>query len=370
MVECSEVFIGMDVSKDSHAVAVAESGRDGEVRYYGEIGSDGASVRRFVRKLQRPGAQLRFCYEAGPTGYGLKRLIEELGNECAVIAPSLIPRRPGERVKTNRRDAVRLARLFRAGELTEIWTPDEAHEAMRDLVRAREAAVKDRTRKRQEIRSFLLRHGKIYPGKKAWGTKYFKWLHELGFGWPAHKVVLHEMIIAETQCRERVARLERAIEDALLDWPLAPVVERLQALRGVGLVAAMTFMVEVGDVRRFENPRRLMAYLGLVPSERSTGDCLRRGGITKTGNARVRRVLAESAWTYRYPARVGAKKYFATRHLPEAARETAWKAQARLTKRYRALMARGKRSTVAVTAVARELVGFMWAIALMETTEV
>ena len=369
MVDCSEVFIGMDVSKDRHAIAVADGGREGEVRFYGEIDSDAASVRRFVRKLERPGARLRFCYEAGPTGYGLERLIEGLGHDCAVIAPSLIPRRPGERVKTNRRDAVKLARLYRAGELTEIWPPDEAHEAMRDLVRAREAAVKDRTRKRQEIRSFLLRHGKTYPGKKAWGTKYFKWLHELSFGWPAQKIVLHEMIVAESQCRERVARLDQAIEDALLDWSLAPVVERLQALRGVSLIVAVTFMVEVGDIRRFENPRQLMAYLGLVPSERSTGDSIRRGGITKTGNARVRRVLAESAWTYRYPAGVGKKKYFATRHLPEAVRDTAWKAQARLTKRYRALTARGKRSTVAVTAVARELVGFMWAIALMEPTE-
>ena len=306
----------------------------------------------------------------GATGYGLERLIEELGHECAVIAPSLIPRWPGERVKTNRRDAVKLARLFRAGELTEIWTPDETHEAMRDLVRAREAAVKDRTRKRQEIRSFLLRHGKVFLGQKAWGTKYFRWLHELSFGWPGQTVVLHEMIVAETQSRERVARLDAAIEDALLDWPLAPAVERLQALRGVGLIAAVTFMVEVGDVRRFQNPRRLMAYLGLVPSERSTGDSVRRGGITKAGNVRVRRVLAESAWTYRYPARVGKEKYFATRHLPEAVLETAWKAQARLTKRYRALTARGKRSTIAVTAVARELVGFMWAIALMEPMEV
>ena len=263
MVDCSEVFVGMDVSKDRHAVAVAESGRDGEVRFFGEIGSDMASVRRFVRKVERPERRLRFCYEAGPTGYGLQRLIEELGHECAVIAPSLIPRRPGERVKTNRRDAVKLARLFRAGELTEIWTPDEAHEARRDLVRAREAAVKDRTRKRQESRSFLLRHGKIYPGKQAWCTKYFKWLHDLSFGWPAHKVVLHEMIVAETQCRERVARLDRAIEDALLDWSLAPVLERLQALRSVGLIAAVTFMVEVGNIRRLEHPRQLAAEAGL-----------------------------------------------------------------------------------------------------------
>lgn len=302
MVETFELFVAFDVSKDSHAVAVAESGRDGEVRSHGAISSDPGAVRRLVRKLERPGARLRFCYEAGPTGYGLKRQIEELGHECAVIAPSLIPRRAGERVKTNRRDAVKLARLFRAGELTEIWTPDEAHEAMRDLVRARESAVKDRTRKRQEIRSFLLRLGKRYPGKKAWGTKYFKWLQTLSFAWPAQHAVLQEMILAEGQCRERVARLEQAIEDGLRDWSLAPAVARLQALRGVGLIGAVTFMVEVGDVRRFASPRHLMAYLGLVPSERSTGDAVRRGGITKTGNARVRRALAESAWTYRHPS--------------------------------------------------------------------
>ena len=228
MAEDSDVFIGLDVSKESHAVAVAEGGRDGEVRSWSEIGSNAASVRCLVRKLERPGMRLRFCYEAGPTGYGLKRLIEKLGHECAVIAPPLIPRRPGERVKTNRRDAVKLARLFRAGELTEVWTPDEAHEAMRDLVRSREAAVKDRIRKRQEIRSFLLRLRRNYPGKEAWGTKYFKWLHELSLAWPAQTVVLHEMILAERQYRDRVARLERAIEDALLDWSLARAVERLR----------------------------------------------------------------------------------------------------------------------------------------------
>ena len=203
---------------------------------------------------------------------------------------------------------------------------------MRDLVRSREAAVKDRTGKRQEIRSFVLRHGKIYPSKQAWSTKYFRWLRDLGFAWPGQTIVLHEMIVAETQCRERVARLDQAIEDALLDWPLAPVVDRLQALRGVGLIVSVTFMVAVGDIRRFENPRRLTAWRGLVPSEHSTGDSVRRGSITKTGNARVRRMLAESAWTYRYPARVGKTKDFATRHFPEAVRETAWKAQARLTK--------------------------------------
>lgn len=368
MEEHTEIFVGLDVAKDRHAVAVAEGGRSGELRYLGEIGANEGAIRRLVKKLARPGVRLRFCYEAGPTGYGLKRTIEELGHECAVIAPSLIPSRPGDRVKTNRRDAERLARLFRAGELTEIWTPDPAHEAMRDLVRARESAVRDRTRKRQEIRSFLLRHGRIYPGLKAWGTKYFRWLQDQSFPYPAQHAVLQELILAESQCRERVARLEEAIVDGLRDWHLAPIVEHLQALRGVRLICAVTFMVEIGDVRRFSNPRQLMAYLGLVPSERSTGDSVRRGAITRAGNARVRRVLAESAWTYRYPARVGSKKYLQTRCMPEAVRDIAWKAQARLTKRYRALIANGKRTTVATTAIARELAAFMWAIARLPLT--
>lgn len=192
-----------------------------------------------------------------PIGYGLKREIEALGYECAVIAPSMIPRKPGDRVKTNRRDAEKLARLLRAGELTEIWTRTLL--MRRDLIRAREAAVKDRTKKRQEIRSFLWRHGKIYPGLKAWGTRYLRWLHGLSFSFRSQLAVLQELILAETQCRERAARLEKAIKDGLLDWPLAPVVERLQALRGVKLICAATFMVEIGDVRRFANPRPLMA---------------------------------------------------------------------------------------------------------------
>lgn len=235
MEEYSEVFIGLDVAEDRHAVASAESGRTGEVRYVGEVSSDSASVRRLVRKLGRPGVRLRFCYAAGPTGYGLKREIEPLGHECAVIAPSLIPRKPGDQVKTNHRDAEKLARLFRAGELTEIWIPDAAHEAMRDLIRAREAAVKNRTRKRQEIRSFLLRHGKIYPGLKTWGTRYLRWLHGLSFLIPQSASCLQELIVAVPG---KSSTPGKAIEDGLLDWPLAPVVERLQALRGVKLICA------------------------------------------------------------------------------------------------------------------------------------
>ena len=367
MKDDSVIFVGLDVSKDSHSTALADGGRDGEVRFLGDISSSAESVRRLVRKLEKHGRPLHFCYEAGPTGYGLHRRIEALGHRCSVIAPSLIPHRPGDRVKTNRRDAIKLARLLRAGELTEIWVPDAAHEALRDLVRAREAAVKDRTRKRQEIRSMMLRHGRDYPRKKAWSMRYFCWLQEQTFEHPALTAVLQEMILAERHARERIERLEQAMTEAIGDWSLAPVVDALRALRGVDLVGAVTFMVEIGDVRRFESPRQLMAYLGLVPSESSTGSRVRRGGLTKCGNARVRRTLAESAWCYRYSARISRDKLYHQQKVSAEVRDIAWKAQSRLCARYRALVGRGKRSTVATTAVARELAGFMWAIARVVT---
>lgn len=363
MEDHSVIFVGLDVSKASHSVAVADAGREGEVRFFGDIASSAESVRRMVRKLEKRGRTLHFCYEAGPTGYGLHRQIEGLGHRCSVIAPSLVPHRPGDRVKTNRRDAIKLARLLRAGELTEIWVPDAAHEALRDLVRARESAVKDRTRKRQEIRSMMLRHRRDYPRKNAWSMRYFRWLQEQTFDHPALTTVLQEMILAERHARERIERLEQAMTEAIGDWSLAPVVDALRALRGVELIGAVTFMVEVGDVRRFESPRHLMAYLGLVPSENSTGDRVRRGGITKCGNARVRRTLTESAWCYRYSARISQKKLYHQQKVSAEVRDIAWKAQSRLCARYRALVGRGKRTTVATTAIARELAGFMWAIA-------
>jgi transposase len=279
-----------------------------------------------------------------------------------VIAPSLIPRRPGDRIKTNRRDAQQLARLLRAGELTEVWVPDEAHEAMRDLVRVRDAAVADLRRKRQTISSMMLRLGRIYPGKKTWGVRHMNWLQVQRFDHPAHGLLIQELLLAARHAKERLERSDNAIVEFLPTWSLAPVVAALQALRGVGLISAVIIMAEIGDLRRFDNPRQLMGYLGLVPGERSTGESVRRLGITKAGNGRVRRTLIEGAWTYRHLPRTGPAKLVVQENLPPAVKDIAAKAQTRLCARYRALCGKGKKQTVIVTALARELSGFVWAI--------
>lgn len=364
MEQHTEVFIGLDVAKTRHAVAVAEDGRNGEVRYWGEIDADAESVRRLAAKLAQRHGKLHFCYEAGPTGYGLYRQLTQLGHRCSVIAPSLIPRRPGDRIKTNRRDAQQLARLLRAGELTEVWVPDEAHEAIRDLVRVRDAAVADLRRKRQTISSMMLRLSRIYPGKKTWGVRHRNWLNTQRFDHPAHGLVLQELLLAARHAKERLERTDNAIVEFLPTWSLAPVVAALQALRGVGLISAVIIMAEIGDLRRFDNPRQLMGYLGLVPGERSTGESVHRLGITKAGNNRVRRVLIEGAWTYRHLPRTGPAKLVVQENLPPTVKDIAAKAQTRLCARYRALCGKGKKHTVIVTALARELSGFVWAIGM------
>jgi len=363
MAEVKEAFVGIDVAKLRNAVAVADAGRDGEVRYFGEVDASPDSMRRLAAKLTAKYDQLTFCYEAGPTGYGLYWLFTELGHTCIVVAPSLIPKKPSDRVKTNRRDALSLARLLRAGELTAVWVPDPAHEAMRNLVRARAATVKDVGLKKRQVSAFLLRHSRVFPRKKNWGARYRGWLQTQSFDHVADQIVLQESIEAVRIAEERLVRIERAIDEFLPAWSLAPLVEALQALRGVDLVTAVTFVVEVGDIRRFESPRQLMGYLGLVPGERSTGDSVRRGSITKMGNARLRHLLVESAWTYRHPPRVGKAKLPKLERVSPKVREIAWTAQSRLTARYRALTARGKKTTVTCTAIARELAAFMWAVA-------
>jgi transposase len=345
MGEDSEVFVGIDTSKLRHAVAIAQGGRGGEVRFLGEIEATDAAVTKLVRRLAAKHGKLFFCYEAGPTGYGLYRLIKELGSDCVVVAPSMTPRKPGDRVKTNRRDAVSLARLLRAGELTEVWAPDERHEAMRDLVRARSTAVADLRRKRQQASAFLLRLGRHFPGKKTWGRAHMKWLLGQKLAHREQRVAFEEMMLAISEAQGRVGRLEQAIGAAVPDWSLAEMVTAL-----------------IGDLGRFSTPRELMAWLGLVPSEASTGDRVRRGSITKAGNSRARRTLVECAHSYRYPARVGLAKQARVAAAPRAVREIAWKAQTRLTARYRALIKRGKLRNVVVTAIARELAGFIWAI--------
>lgn len=358
MADYREAFVGIDVAKLKNAIVIAEAGREGEVRYFGEVDASATSMRRVIGRIASRFDHVHFCYEAGPTGYGLYRLIRSLEHECTVVAPSLIPRKPGDRVKTNRRDALSLARLLRAGELTAVWVPDEGHESMRDLVRARAAAVETLRVHRQQVSAFMLKHGRSYPRKKSWTMRYLRWLQEQRFDHPAHQIALQEMVEAVRVSKERVERLERVIEEFVPAWSLAPIVWALQTLRGVDLIVAVTFVTEVGDASRFESPRQLMGYLGLVPGERSTGETVRRGGITKAGNGRVRHMSVESAWTYRHPPKVGKAKLYRLEQAPPKVR-----AQSRLTARYRMLSARGKRTTVVCTAIARELVGFMWAVA-------
>jgi transposase len=356
-------FVGLDVHKATVCVAVAESGRDGEVRQVGVFENRPDVLNKMVARLDKNGRRLSFCFEAGPCGYGLQRLLTGAGHECVVIAPSLIPIKAGDRVKTDRRDAMMLAKLHRAGELTAIWVPDHAHEAMRDLVRARATAVRILGKARQHLQGFLLRHERVYSGPRAWTLAYRRWLTTVRFEHPAQQIVLQDYIHAVQDAETRRDRLTSQIEELLPNWSMAPVVAALQAMRGVAFVAAVTVVSEVGDFRRFINPRQLMAYLGLVPSEHSSGGSVRRGGITKAGNALARRVLIEGAWTYRMSARVSRKIHDRLEPLSAEIRDIAWKAQVRLCTRYRRLVAAGKPKVVVTTAIAREMVGFIWAIA-------
>jgi transposase len=364
----SEAFIGVDTSKLRNAIAIADAGRGGEVRFFGEIENTPAATAKLVRKLSAKYERLTFCYEAGPTGYALQRQIKELGFACLVVAPSLIPKRPGDRVKTNRRDALSLAKLLRADELTAVWVPDGAHEAMRDLTRARETAMLDLRTKRQHISAFLLRLGRPYPErKKTWTKVHVSWIASQKLEHPQQRLVLEEMMLAMRQAQERLQRLEQAIAAAVGEWSLAEVVTALMAMRGIDLISAATLLAEIGDLSRFRTPSELMAYLGLVPSENSTGDAIKRGPITKAGNRRARRMLVECSWSYQHPPRVGSAKQPKVDAAPPAVREIAWKAQCRLYRRYRALIGKNKLKTVAIVAIARELAGFIWAVARVVT---
>ena len=357
-----EVFVTFDVAKKKHAVAIAEGGRTGEVRFLGDVENSPLPIERTIKRLAGRYDRLHICFEAGPTGYGLYRQIQALGHECMVVAPALIPKRSGERIKTNRRDAVKLARLHRAGELTGVWTPDAAHEAVRDLVRAREAATDDLRRKRQQLLSFLLRHSRIYSGGGHWTMAHRRWLANQKFEHAAQQIVFQEGIDAIEDAVQRLRRLEKQLALIVPEWSMAPVVEAYQAMRGASFLVAVTFAAEIGDVRRFDTPRQLMSFLGLVPAERSTGDTIRRNGLTLAGNRRARRALIEAAWTYRFPARVSETLRARLEALPKPVRDIAWKAQIRLCARYRRLSATGKKLPVVVAAIAREMAAFLWAI--------
>lgn len=356
-------YVGLDTHKDTIAVAVADAS-GGKARYFGEIANRPAAMDKLLKKLSPDGEVVSYCYEAGPCGYQLYRQISVSGHDCQVVAPSLIPSRPGDRVKTDRRDSESLARLHRAGELTAVWVPDEEQEAMRDLTRAREDMKHLERQSKQRLNAFLLRHGQNYTsGKSKWTQAHWRWLEKLRFSQPVQQIVLQEYIDAVKQQQSRVKELELEMARAMKDWRLAPVVEGLMALRGCRLITAMTTVAELGDITRFDTPRRLMGFLGLVPSEDSSGPRRRRGGITKTGNGHVRRVLIEAAWCYRFPAKKSAPLQRRAEKSSDAVQAIAWKAQKRLCARYRHLNQRALMSVKISTAIARELCGFIWAIA-------
>ena len=359
----SITIVGLDVHKDSIEIVIAETTGTQEVRHYGKVNGDMVSLDKAIRKLKRPGIELHFVYEAGPCGYEIYRHLSKQGLPCVVVAPSMTPRRSGDRIKNDRRDAETLARLHRAGELTSVYVPREDDEAMRDLTRAREDAVRALRTARQHLGAFLLRYGHRYSGKTSWTPSHIRWLSDITMPHPAQQITLQEYIHTLTECSSRVDRLVDQILKLLPQWRLDPVVKALQALRGVAPIVATTTVSEIGDITRFENPRQFMAYLGLVPSEHSSGTSVKRGSITKTGNGHVRRVLVEAAHAYAFPARVSRLLLKRQQDLPQPIREIAWKAQVRLCGRFRRLMAKGKLKTKVVTAIARELSGFIWAIA-------
>jgi len=356
-------FIGLDVHKESIAVAIAESGRFGEVRVYGTVGGEIEALEKVRRTLRAPGRTLHFVYEAGPCGFTIFRHLTRLGEDCAVVSPSMTPKRAGDRVKTDRRDAVTLARLHRAGELRPIYVPNESDEALRDLVRAREDAVEVTREAKQRLKAFVLRHGLRYRGCTGWTIPYRRWLAGLTMPEPAPQIALQEYLATVEEAEQRVSRLTAQLQQLVPSWRWAPVVDALQALRGVSFITATGLVAEIGDVRRFTRAPELMAYLGLVPSERSSGPATRRGHITKAGNPHARRLLAEAAWAYRSIPRIGRVMQQRQEHLAPAVRALAWKAQLRLCGRFRRLSARGKPRVVIATAIARELTGFVWAVA-------
>jgi len=356
------IFVGLDVHKDSIAVAIARA-NGGSGESLGVISNSAVAVIKLVRKLEKKGEELIFCYEAGPCGYGLYRQLTAMGHICIVAAPSLVPQRPGDRVKTDRRDAKKLARHLRNGDLTPVWVPDEDHESLRDLIRARECAKEDLHRNRQRVGKFLLRLGKRPPeGVRNWSAKHKCWLKRLKLDNRAQQMVLGEYIHAIEECESRVERFEKEIEFQCERSAHRDIIAALQGLKGIGLITAATIVAELGDLPRFEKPGQLMSYGGLVPSERSSGNSIRRGSITKCGNSHLRKVIVEAAWHYRHKPAVGAGLKKRQERLSEEIKQLSWKAQHRLNFKYRKMVAKGKSAQKAIVAVARELLGFIWAV--------
>lgn len=363
MPKTTTLFVGLDVHKDSITVAYAGDSFASEPTLLGAIGTRHCDIDALIRKLKSKAANLVFVYEAGPCGYWLYRYLKRKKLACWVVAPSLIPKKSGDRVKTDKRDALNLTRHARSGDLSPVYVPEIDDEAIRDLSRAREDARRDLNAARQRLKSFLLRNDIRYTGRANWSAAHLRWLAKLVLPTPAQQIVFQEYVRAVNERTEQLQRLETELLEHAKSWRLYPVVEALQALRGVQFIVAVTTIAELGDLTRFDKPRQLMAYLGLTPSENSTGDRRRLGGITKCGNTHARRALIEAAKAYRYPAKVSEAIQARQQHLPKDIQDIGWSAQVRLCKRYRRLRSRSKHPNTVAAAIARELVAFMWAIA-------
>ncbi|MCY0855819.1 IS110 family transposase [Cupriavidus sp. D39] len=356
----STLYVGLDVHKDSITVAYALGA--GEVELLGKIGTSKADIDRLCKRLQSKASRIRIVYEAGPCGYGLYRQLAGKGFECMVCAPSLIPKKPGERVKTDRRDAVKLVRSLRAGDLSAVYVPSVEDEAFRDLSRAWVNAKDDLKRARQRLKAFLLSHGVRYSGRADWGPAHRRWISTFAFDTVWQQLAFDEYRRAIEDRLAQCSRLEAALREAVVNWRFYPAVLGLQAMRGVQFTTAIGMLAELGDLSRFVHPRQLMAWLGVTPAEHSSGEKRRQGSITKNGNSYARKLLIEAAWSYRHPARVSPEIQRRHEGIPKAIVDRSWDAQVRLCRRYRRLAARGKNPNIAVVAVARELSGFIWDI--------
>ena len=361
----SILFIGLDTHKEFNEVAYIEEHRGAQPVHLGRVSSSKVAVQKLVRQFESkyPGATLHFVYEAGPCGYWIYRLITSLGHCCYVVAPSLIPKKSGEKIKTDKRDALKLSKLLKSEDLTPIYVPEPEDEAVRDLSRAREVAMKDLKDAKYQLKALLLRNNINYKGTANWSQKHLRWLTELVLPHPAQHIVLQEFLHTITERISRLERLDNELTHHVHQWRYYPVVKAIQAMRGVRLLVATGVVAELGDLSRFDHPRKLMSYLGLVPSEHSSGGKRHIGAITKCGNGRARRLLVEGAHTYRYAANISTDMQKRQEGLPKDIIDISWKAQIRLCKRYKKMIAKGKHYNLVVTAIAREMIAYIWAIA-------
>lgn len=358
------IFVGLDTAKEFSEVAYSLDDRDHKPCLLSRIRSTKQGVEKLCRQLQSkyPGATLHFVYEAGPCGYWMYRLLTRLGHACYVVAPSLVPKKPGVRVKTDKRDALMLCQLLKNGDFSPIYVPEPEDEAIRDLSRARERAMRDLNDAKYQLKALLLRNHIHYGGTANWSLKHLRWLTELILPYPAQQIVLQEMIQTVTERLSRLRRLDDELQYQVKQWRYYPLVKAYQAMRGVGLLVAAGVVAELGDLTRFDKPRKLMAYVGLVPSEHSTGGRRKIGGLTKTGNPRARRLLIEGAHSYRYAANISSEMQKQQEGLPKAIIDIGWKAQLRLCRRYQRLVKRGKHQNVIKAAIAREMLAYLWSM--------